>query len=414
MPVLADGSAPGMSQVLTLVLAGGQGERLRPLTERRAKPGVPFGGCYRIIDFTLSNAVNSGLRRICVLTQYESLTLHRHLRSAWNILNPELDEFIFMVPPELRPPQRWYAGTADAVYQNLMVLQQEQPRWVLVLGGDHIYKMNYLPLLRYHLDRGAAATVVCTEVPLEEASRFGLAITDADGRVLDFREKPEHPEPMPGSQDRALASMALYLFDTEALVRATVDDAKDPSSSHDFGKDVLPRLVGRLPLYAYNFNSPEQPGEPYWRDVGTIDSYWQANMDLLARRPELDLYDTNWPIRSGISHRPPAKVCVSTEGTMGVVDQSILAPGAVISGGHVRRSIIGPRVEIHNGSVVEECVLMGGVNVGKGVDLKRCVVEESAQIPDGTVIGHDLERDRLKFKISEQGVRVIPRRAPLP
>jgi glucose-1-phosphate adenylyltransferase len=406
--------ADGAAHVLTLILAGGQGERLRPLTERRAKPAVPFGATYRIIDFALSNAVNSGLRRICVLTQYESLTLHRHLRSAWNILSPELDEFIYIVSPEQRLPDRWYAGTADAVFQNLSLLQHEQPGWVLILGGDHIYKMDYRPLLQQHMDKGADVTVVCMDVPLEEASRFGVVETGADGRIKGFQEKPANPRPTTGFEDRALASMGIYLFNTEALVRAVVVDAKIASSSHDFGNDVLPGWMADHGVFAYNFNSPQQPGAPYWRDVGTLDSYWQANMDLLDRRPELDLYDTDWPIRSGTGHRPPGKICVSTEGAMGVAEQSLLAPGAVISGGHVKRSVVGPRVEIHNGSKVEECVLMGGVHVGKGVRLRRCIAEETAYIPDGTTLGHDLEIDRRKFKVSEQGILVVPKRAPLP
>jgi len=375
---------------------------------------VPFGGAYRIIDFALSNAVNSGLRRICVLTQYESLTLHRHIRSAWNILSPELDEFIYMVPPELRLPNRWYAGTADAVYQNIPLLQHEQPRWVLLLGGDHIYKMNYRPLIEFHLKRGAAATVVCVDVAITEADRFGVMRTDETGRILQFEEKPRDPEPMPGTTDRVLASMGIYLFDTETLVRATVDEVKRPDTSYDFGRDIFPRLISSGHIYAYNFNAPEQPGTPYWRDVGTLDSYWQANMDLLDRRPELDLYDTDWPIRSGIGHRPPGKVCISTEGTMGVVEQSLVAPGAIISGGRVTRSVIGPRVEVHNASTVEECVVMGGVNIGKGVRLRRCVIEESAHIPDGCAVGYDEETDRVKFKVSPGGIRVIPTRAPLP
>ncbi len=403
-----------VTRVLTFVLAGGQGQRLRPLTERRAKPAVPFGSVYRIIDFALSNCVNSGLRRICVLTQYESLTLQRHLRSAWNILSPELGEFIDIVAPEQRTPGRWYAGTADAIFQNLSVLQQEQPKQVLILGGDHIYKMDYACLLRQHLEKEAQVTVVCTDVPITEASRFGVVGTDTDWRITDFAEKPDDPAPMPGRDDRALASMGIYLFQTDVLVRALVQDAKTPTSSKDFGKDLLPRLIHERRAFAYNFNSPEQPGRRYWRDVGTLDSYWQANMDLLARHPEFDLYDTDWPVRSGTGHRPPAKICVSTEGAMGVVEQSLVAPGTVVSGGRVRRSILGPRTQVHNDSEVEESVLMGGVHVGKGVRLKRVIVEETADIPDGTILGYDLDHDRQKFKVTDQGVLIVPQRAPLP
>jgi glucose-1-phosphate adenylyltransferase len=400
------------SQVLSIVLAGGKGERLRPITERRAKPAVPFGGAYRIIDFTLSNCVNSDFRRIIVLTQYESLTLERHLYRAWNILSPELDEFIDILPPQQRLPNRWYAGTADAVFQNLYVLEQEQPRWVLILGGDHIYKMNYLALLERHRSEGAAASIGCVDVPRAEAGSFGVMQVDEESRVIGFEEKPTDPDPLPHAPDRALASMGIYLFDTDVLVHALIDDAKAPGSTHDFGADVIPRLIGQRKVLAYNLNTPEQPGPPYWRDVGSLDAYWQSNMDLIARYPEFDLYDQAWPIRSGLGSRPPAKVCVSTEGTMGVVEQSLVAPGTIISGGHVRRSVIGPRVEIHNASTVDECVVMGGVRIGKSVRLRRAIVEEQTVIPDGTSIGVDLAADRRGFKVTEGGVTVIPRRAP--
>jgi len=400
------------SHVLAIVLAGGKGERLRPITERRAKPAVPFGGAYRIIDFTLSNCVNSNIRRIIVLTQYESLTLERHLYRTWNILSPELGEFIDILPPQQRLPNRWYEGTADAIFQNLYVLEQEKPRWVLILGGDHIYRMNYRALLDRHRAEGAAASIGCIDVPLPEASKFGVMQVDAGGCITGFQEKPNEPTAMPGRPDRALASMGIYLFDTDVLVRAVIRDAKTPGSSHDFGADIIPRLIGDRKVLAYNLNSAEQPGPAYWRDVGSLDSYWQSNMDLIARYPEFDLYDEEWPIRSGLGSRPPAKVCVSTEGTMGVVEQSIVAPGSVISGGHIRRSIIGPRVEVHNGSAVDECVVMGGVKIGKYVHLRRAIIEESTEIPNEATVGFDLEADRRRFKITEQGVAVIPRRAP--
>lgn len=399
-------------QMLAIVLAGGRGERLRPITERRAKPAVPFGGAYRIIDFTLSNCVNSGLRRIIVLTQYESLTLERHLYRGWSIVSPALGEFIDILPPQQRLPNRWYEGTADAIFQNLYVLEQEKPRWVLILGGDHIYKMNYRALLARHCSEGAAVSVGCLDIPLHEASSFGVMQVDENHRIVGFQEKPKNPMSMPDKPDRALISMGVYLFETDVLVRAVIKDAKTPGSSHDFGADIIPRLITEHKVLAYSLNSPDQPKPPYWRDVGSLDSYWQSNMDLIARHPEIDLYDDEWPIRSGLGSRPPAKICISTEGTMGVVEQSIVAPGSVISGGHITRSVIGPRVEVHNGSLVDECVVMGGVRIGKYARLRRAIIEESTVIPDGAVVGFDEEQDRKRFKVTEQGITVIPWRAP--
>jgi len=399
--------------IVTLLLAGGRGERLRPLTERRAKPAVPFGGVYRIIDFTLSNCVNSFFRRIYVLTQYESVSLNRHLRQVWSILSPELGEYVDIVPPQQRLPNRWYLGTADAVFQNLYLLQQERPRWVLIVGGDHVYKMDYALLLEEHIRCGAEASIVCIDVPLTEARQFGVMTVDDDRRIVRFEEKPASPEPMPGSGDRCLASMGIYLFNTDVLVRALVRDAKSQRTSHDFGQDLIQRLIEDRKVYAYNIKTEGQPGNGYWRDVGTLDSYWQANMDLIARHPEFDLYDESWPLRSGTGHRPPAKICVSTEGTMGRFEQSLLAPGVVVSGGEVRRSVIGPRVEIHNGSQIDECVVMGGCRIGKDVRLRRAVIEESTTIPDGIKIGFDHERDRERFLVTAGGVVVVPSRTPL-
>lgn len=405
-------SHEGPHQTLAIVLAGGQGQRLRPITERRAKPAVPFGASYRLIDFTLSNCVNSDFRRIIVLTQYESLTLQRHIRQTWNILSPEIGEFVDILPPQQRLPNRWYLGTADAIFQNLYLLQQERPRWVLILGGDHVYKMNYARLLDAHRRHEADATIVCVDVARSEATEFGVMVVDSRRRVRAFQEKPPDPAPMPDAPEHSLVSMGIYLFTTEVLVRALVQDAKTPRSTHDFGRDVIPRLIADHKVMAYNFHSRSQPGPPYWRDVGTLDSYWQANMDLLARHPEFDLFDESWPIRCGLGNRPPAKICVSTEGLMGVAEQSLLAPGSIVSGGHVRRSVIGPRAEIHNGSLVEECILMGGVRVGKHVQLRRVIVEESTEIPDGTVLGYDPEIDRKRFKVTESGIVVVPSRSP--
>lgn len=406
-------SRESAGQILTILLAGGQGQRLRPLTERRAKPAVPFGGVYRIVDFTLSNCVNSFFRRIYVLTQYESVTLNRHLRDTWNILSPELGEFVDIVPPQQRLPSRWYLGTADAVFQNLYLLQQERPEWVMIVGGDHVYKMDYALLLEETVDCGADVSIVCIDVPIEHAKSFGIMSVDERSRITAFTEKPQQPTPMPGRSDRCLASMGIYLFRTEVLVRALVRDAKNPASSKDFGKDIIPRLIEERGVLAYNINSEGQPGGGYWRDVGTLESYWEANMDLIARYPEFDLYDESWPVRSGTGHRPPAKICVSTEGTMGRFEQSLLAPGVVVSGGQVMRSVVGPRVEIHDASEVDECVIMGGCKIGKQVKLRRCVIEEQTVLPDGIEIGFDAEHDRERFTVTENGVVVIPTRTPL-
>lgn len=401
-------------QLLTLLLAGGQGQRLRPLTERRAKPSVPFGAVYRIIDFTLSNCVNSLFRRIFVLTQYESVTLHRHLRETWSILSTALDEFIDIVPPQQRLPNRWYQGTADAVFQNLYLLEAERPKWVLIVGGDHIYKMDYSLLLEEHVARGADASIVCIEVPTEEARKFGVMGVDHTHRIVDFAEKPSAPKPMPGREDSCLASIGVYLFNTEVLVRALIGDAKNPRSTNDFGNDIIPALIDERDVFAYSLRSEGQPGGGYWRDVGTLDSYWEANMDLISRYPEFDLYGRDWPIRSGTGHRPPAKTCVSTEGTMGRFEQSLLAPGVIVSGGAVKRSVVGPCVEVHNESDIDECVIMGGTYIGKNVRLRRAVVEESTEIPDGVEIGYDAEHDRERFTVTEGGVTVVPSRAPMP
>jgi len=397
-------------QVLGFILAGGESQRLRPLTERRAKPAMPFGAAYRIIDFALSNCVNSNIRRICVLTQYESLILQRHLRSAWNILSRDLGEFVDVLVPQQVRASRWYRGTADGVFQHLHVLQEQRPQWVLILMGDHVYRMDYGRLLDAHLRHGGAATVVCREMPVEQAKAFGVVQTDACGRVEELREKPEQPAPLPGTPERALVSMGIYLFTTEDLVQAVVQDARTPGSSRDLTCDVLPCVIRDGLVHAYRFESQERA---YWRDVGTLDSYWQAHMDLIDRHPEFDLYDSDWPIRPGLGVGPPAKICTSTEGTPSTVQQSLVGPGSLISGACLRRCTIGPRVEVHNGSELEECVVMGEVYVGKQVRLKRAIVEEGVRIPDGTALGHDPEEDSRAFRITDEGVLIVPQYAPL-
>ena len=405
---------------LTMILAGGQGSRLYPLTRDRAKPAVPFGGVYRIIDFVLSNCLNSGLRKIDLITQYKSFSLDRHISLGWSrVFNrPEQNEYLNIIPPQQRVTENWYLGTADAVFQNIYFLQRERPKRVLILGGDHIYKMDYLRMIECHIDKGAEMTVACTTIPVEDAYRFGIAQTKEDGSIYGFQEKPkESPTTIPDDPTRCLASMGIYLFNTEVLVRRVSRDARDPDSAHDFGKDIIPRMVNdESPVFAYRFVNEETGEAEYWRDVGTLDAYWQANMDLIEVDPKFNLYMPDWPIRYYVAPHPPAKFVHEVETDKGLrrgeAINSIVAPGVVISGGRARCCILSPQVRINSYAVVEDSILMDGVDVGRSCKIRKAIIDKRTKIPPGTVIGYDHNEDRKRFAISKNGVVIVPKEMP--
>ena len=402
-----------LEDALAMVLAGGQGERLYPLTRDRSKPAVPFGGIYRIIDFTLSNCLNSGLRKIFVLTQYRSGSLERHIKMGWDpLMSPELDEWIYTVPPQLRLRQTWYQGTADAIYQNIHLLEQERPRHVVILSGDHVYKMDYQDLLGRHEAAGALATVAAVEVPLAEASAFGVLHVDEQSRIVSFKEKPKNPEPVPGKPDRALVNMGVYCFSTEPLVRALIEDARR-ASSHDFGHDILPRLLEKGVVLAFPFVDEARGVSRYWRDIGTLDAYYEASMELVRPEPPFDLYDRDWPLRTLPRQLPPALATANGGGPAVALVDSIVSPGVVVSGGSVTRSVLSPLVRLESGAQVSDSVLMDGVEVGRGARVRRAIVDKGVRIPPGFVVGDDPQRDRERFSMSRGGVAVIPREAQL-
>jgi glucose-1-phosphate adenylyltransferase len=400
-----------LKETLTLILAGGQGERLRPLTNKRAKPAVPFGGTYRIIDFTLSNCIHSGLRRIFLLTQYQARSLEEHIRFGWNFLPRRLEQFISTRPPHHQGKGQWYQGTADAIFQNLDTIEEERPRHVMILAGDHIYKMDYSRMLREHLIHRAALTIGGVKIPIAEAHQFGILQVDERGRVTSFVEKPKTNAPeIPGQPGFCLASMGIYVFETDELARRLKFDAElGAQSSHDFGKDVIPRMIGEVPVYVHNFVDRDGGDEPYWRDVGTIDAYFEANMDLLSVKPKLNLYDCDWPIYSLWHADPPAKTILDeANGRRAEVTDSLLCPGVVVSGGKVRRSILANRVFVDEHALIEDSILLGGVVVGKGAKLRRVIVDKWAKIPDGATIGYDREADARHFVVTESGITVVP------
>ncbi len=400
-----------LTETLTLLLAGGVGSRLHPLTADRAKPAVPFGGRYRIIDFTLTNCLHSGLRRVLVLTQYKSHSLQKHLRDGWSIFNPECGEFITPVPPQMRTGNTWYTGTGDAIYQNLYLVERSGAKHILILSGDHIYRMDYAALLDFHQEIGAELTISCMKVPIAEAQAFGVMSIDEQSRIKRFHEKPANPEAMPGEPDMALASMGIYVFDQELLCDILRADHERKDSIHDFGRDIIPSMIGTHRVYAYEFGGPRGrvSQDRYWRDVGTIDAYYEANMDLLEPIPPVDLYQSNWPIRTYQAQQPPARVVLGKSGRNGEISNSLLAGGAVIAGGIVRHSILSQSVRVEDNAVVENSILFDDVAVGEGAHLRRCIVDKSVRIPPGERLGFDLESDRARFTVSENGVVVIPR-----
>jgi glucose-1-phosphate adenylyltransferase len=400
-----------MENVLAILLAGGAGERLSPLTKDTAKPAVPFGGAYRIIDFTLSNCINSDVRRIFILTQYKALDLIRHIRDGWNILSAELGEYIEIIPPMKRVSEDWYQGTSDAVFQNWQSIEAEGPELTLILAGDHIYKMNYHEMLDWHRQHGADVTIATIQVPPEDAPRFGVAEIGADYRVVGFEEKPQHGNPMRSRFDHSMvsASMGIYVFNTGVLLDALHEDAQDPNSSHDFGKDVLPRLLHRVRVIAYDFQDINAKQVRYWRDVGTLDAYYEANMDLVAVVPEFNLYDRRWPIRTNVTQQPPAKFVFAQEGRrMGVAVDSVVSAGCIVSGGRVLHSILSPGVRVNSYCEVEYSILMPGAEIGRYSRIHRAIINTDVKIPDSSVIGFDHDADRAKgYHVTEGGIVVV-------
>ena len=417
-PVIAPNFDP--SQVLVMILAGGEGRRLFPLTLDRAKPAVPFGGRYRIIDIVLSNFVNSGMARIKVLTQYKSASLEEHIARVWR-LSPILDQFIEAIPAQQRTGKSWYRGSADAVFQCQHVITDERPELVAIFGGDHIYKMDVRQMISAHLARDAVATVAAIPVPKAEARSFGVIEIDATGRVVAFHEKVDDPPSMPGNPGMCLASMGNYVFRTDVLMRELDDDAELEESKHDFGHDILPRMVkdGKA-VYAYDFATNEVPGEEphgqgYWRDIGNLEAYWQAQMDLIEIHPQFNLYNTRWPIRTGVTHDPPAKFVFRDEAhaRVGIATDSLVSHGCIISGGRIHRSVLSVGCRINSFSEVEESVLFERVRIGRHARLRRCIVDKDVEIPAGQEIGYDLEADRKRFFVADNGLVVIPKRARL-
>ena len=401
--------------LLTVILAGGRGERLYPLTKNRSKPAVPFGGTYRIIDFTLSNCLNSGLRRIKLLTQYMSHSLDRHLKQGWNIFCRELGEYIDSVPPQQQYKEGWYKGTADALFQNIYLLEQIHPRYVLILSGDHIYRMNYADMFRAHLESGADLTVASVEVESRMAVKtLGVLQVDRTSRIVDFDEKPENPKPSPFREGYVLVNMGIYLFNAEALVRNVVSDAKK-DTSHDFGRDVIPAMIPRERCYAYNFVDESDGQILYWRDIGTLENYYEASMDLLSPRPHFDLYDPEWPVRSYAGQYPPSKLVRTTPGAGGGDDgygrarNSIISPGCVIDGAKVTNCVLSPGVRIGPGAEVENSIILHGTHIGANCKVKRAIIDKEVTFSERRTLGLDRDQDAKHFQLTDNGIVLVPR-----
>jgi len=392
---------------IALILAGGRGSRLKHLTQWRAKPAVPFGGKFRIIDFPLSNCVNSDIRRIAVLTQYKSHSLIRHIQQGWNFLRGELGEFIEVVPAQQRIATSWYTGTADAVFQNLDIIRNYDVSYVLILAGDHIYKMDYGPMLAAHVEAKADMTIACIETPIERARAFGVMSVDENWIVKDFQEKPASPQPLPGNKDMALVSMGIYVFNTLFLFEQLVKDADISSSSHDFGKDIIPSAIKKYRVNAYPFKDPVTGDQAYWRDVGTVDAFWEANMELIGVTPELNMYDEDWPIWTYQAQLPPAKFIFDDEGRRGMAVDSMVSGGCIVSGAQVRHSLLFSNVRVDSYSVIRDCVVLPDVEVGEGCKLRKVVVDKGCRIPAGMIIGEDPVQDQKRFYVSEKGVVVV-------
>ena len=408
-----------MKKVLVMILAGGKGSRLEPLTRDRAKPAVPFGGIYRIVDFTLSNCINSGLRRIYVLTQYKTASLDRHLAMGWRFLSREVGEFVEVLPPQQRIDEHWYKGTADAIYQNIYSIEKEDPQYVLILAGDHIYKMNYAKMIQSHIDRGADATVGCIPTSIGEArGAFGVLQVNSSQRITGFEEKPMEPKPLPDDQERCLASMGIYVFTASIMFDQLFRDAGRPTSQHDFGKNIVPDMIQEdRNVFAYPFLDENRKEGLYWRDVGTLDAYYQANMDLVGVDPQLNLYDQEWPIRTFQPQYPPPKFVFAEDGSgarRGTALDSTVSQGCIISGGRVQRSILSPGVRINSFAEVEDSILFEGVVVGRHARIRRAIIDKDVKIPAGTQIGYDRDQDfSRKFQVTPGNVVVIAKDEPL-
>ena len=402
-----------MRDAIGVLLAGGQGERLWPLTRDRAKPAVPFGGLYRIIDITLSNCINSNLRRVFVLTQYKALSLNRHIRAGWSPL-AGLGEYIEVLPPQMRVSQQWYQGTADAVYQNIYSIGSERSKFVFTLSGDHIYKMDYSRMLKQHCDSGADVTVATIQIPVQEAAgQFGVIETDKDWRIVGFEEKPAHPKQSPHQAGHCSASMGIYVFNTHLMIPILLADSEDSKSHHDFGKDILPRIISKHRVFAYNFVDENRKDALYWRDVGTLDAYYEANMDLVSVSPVFNLYDMSWPLRTWIHQYPPAKFVFADPERMGVALDSIVAGGSIISGGRVMKSILGADVRVNSYSEVSESIIYNHVNVGRHSRIRRAIIDRHVSLPERTEIGYDMEADKRRFHVTDSGIVVVVRQESL-
>jgi len=398
-----------MRSAIGVLLAGGQGERLWPLTRDRAKPAVPFGGVYRIVDVTLSNCLNSDLRRVFVLTQYKALSLNRHVRRGWSVLMGHGD-FIEVLTPQMRVSHHWYQGTADAVYQNIYSIGSEQSSYVFILSGDHIYKMNYQKMLEQHVGSGAHVTVATIEMDAEAAAgKFGVLETDSDWRIVGFEEKPAVPKASRIHPGKVNASMGVYIFNTQLLLPILILDAENPESAHDFGKDIIPRIIGEYRVFAYNFRDENKKETSYWRDVGTIEAYHEANMDLVSVTPVFNLYDKTWPLHTWQQQYPPAKFVFADPGRTGVAVDSIVSGGSILSGGRVERSVLGYDVRVNSYSEVEDCIFFNHVNVGRHCKIRRAIIDRHVSLPEGTVIGHDIEADRARYSVTENGIVVVVR-----
>lgn len=392
---------------LALVLAGGRGSRLRDLTNWRAKPAVPFGGKYRIIDFPLSNCINSGIRRIAVLTQYKAHSLIQHVQKGWGFLRGEFNEFVEIWPAQQRIDTSWYLGTADAVYQNLDIIRDHGPEFILILAGDHIYKMDYGEMIAHHVETNADMTVACLEVDLETAKSFGVLEVDETGRIHEFQEKPDQPKPMPDRPDQALASMGVYVFNTRFLYEQLIKDADDPKSDHDFGKDIIPGIIDKYRVMAFPYRDTQKNTQAYWRDVGTVDSYWIANQELIGVTPELNLYDKDWPIWTYQVQLPPAKFVFDDDERRGIAIDSMVSGGCIVSGSTVRHSLLFSNVHVHSFANIEDSVILPNAEIGRHVRLKRTVVDEGCNLPPNLVIGEDLEEDARRFYVSPNGIVLV-------